>query len=109
MKAKRVTKTSVEKFTEKTTEWANKLLTDKQGYILLCYDELDEDKLMASITSKGSIGASAECLHLCMNKNPLFANIVMAASNAFVQARMMQEEMQNKISKIVDNNGDNQN
>lgn len=102
MEKKKVTKTSVNKFAEKTTKWANKLLTDKQGYILLCYDELDEDRLMASITSKGSIGASAECLHLCMNKNPLFANMVMIASNAFVQARMMQEEVQKKITENVD-------
>lgn len=102
MRTKRTKKTSVEKFAEKTTQWADKLLTEKQGYILLCYNELDEDMLMTSITSKGSIGASVECLHLCMNKNPLFANIVMAASNAFVQARMMQEEIQKEITENVD-------
>lgn len=104
----RTKKTPIEKFAEKTTEWADKLLGDKQGYILLCYNELDDDTIQTSLSSKGNIGSSVECLHICMNKNPLFANIVVAAANAMVQARMMQEQLQETITEKVDlENGDN--
>lgn len=98
----RTKKTSIEKFVEKTNEWGTKLLNEKQGYMLLCYNEIDDDTLQTSITSKGSIGSAAECLHLCMNKNALFANIVMAAANAYVQVRAMQEELQKEITQNVE-------
>ena len=98
----RTKKTSTEKFVQKATEWGDKLLSEKQGYILLCYNEIDDDRMMTSITNKGSIGGAVECLHLCMNKNPLFANIVMAAANSFVQARAMQEELQKEITENVE-------
>ena len=106
----RTKKTSIEKFTDKTNEWAGKLLNDKQGYVLLCYNELDNDTIQTSLSSKGSIGSTVECLHLCMNKNPMFANMVMAAANAMVQARIMQEEMQKTITENVDlGNGEDRN
>lgn len=103
-------KTSIEKFAEKTNQWAAKLLNEKQGYVLLCYNELDDDKIQTSLSSKGNISSTVECLHVCMNKNPMFANIVVAAANAMVQARMMQEEMQKTITENVDlGDGNNQN
>lgn len=105
----RTKKSSIEKFTEKANQWAAKLLNEKQGFVLLCYDELDDDKIKTSLSSKGSIGSTVECLHICMNKNPMFANIVIAAANAMVQARM-KEEMQKKITENVDlGDGNNQN
>lgn len=103
----RTKKTSIEKFTEKTNALASKLLNDKQGYVLICYNELDDDTIQTSLSSKGNIASTAECLHLCMNKNPLFANIVMAAANAMVQARMMQEQLQGTTTENVETDGNN--
>lgn len=98
----RTKKTSIEKFVDKTNEWSSKLLSEKQGYILLSYNELDEDTIQTSFSSKGSLGSLAECIHLCMNKNPMFAYVVMAAANAMEQTRIMQEQLQETITENVE-------
>ena len=98
----RTKKTSIEKFTDKTNEWSTKLLNEKQGYLLLCYNELNDDQIQTSLSSKGNIASMVECLHLCMNKNPMFANIVVAAANAMVQARIMQEKLQEESTENVE-------
>lgn len=95
-------KTQMEKFTEKVEAWGAKLLDEKKGYILLAYNELEDDTTECGFASKGKMTGMVECLYSCMNQSPMLANVVMAASNAFVQTRMMQEQIQETITENVD-------
>ena len=84
----------LEKFVDGTNSLANELLEDNRGYILIAYGEV-EDMMASAFSSKGKLGPLAETLYACMKKDPMFANVVVAASNALVQSRMaqMQAEM----------------
>ena len=106
---KRKTKTKVEKFTDKVEPWGDKLLGEKQGYIVLAFDELEDGTTECGFLSKGKMTGMAECMFTCMSKNPMLEYVVMAAGNALAQTRMLQEQLQEEITENVLGNGDNQN
>jgi hypothetical protein len=43
----------------------------------------------------------AECLYACMKQNEMLANIVIAASNAIVQGRMMEAQIQQQAMEAT--------
>lgn len=106
---KRKLKTRVEKFTEKVEQWGGKLLNEKQGYIVLAFDEFEDGTTECGFLSKGKMTGMAECLYTCMRQNPMLEYVVMAAGNALAQTRMMQEQIKEETTEKVFGNGDNQN
>lgn len=106
---KKKTKTKVEKFTGKVTEWGDKLLDENKGYLLLAFDELEDGTTMCRFNSKGKLPSIAECLYTCMEQNPMFEYVVVSAANALAQARAMQGKMQEELTEIVMKDGNNQN
>ena len=106
---KRKTKTKVEKFAEKAEFWGGKLLDEKQGFIVLAFDELEDGTTECTYVTKGKMTGMAECMYTCMSKNPMLEYVVMAAGNALAQTRMMQEQIQEETTEIVLGDGDNQN
>lgn len=95
-------KTQIEKFTEKVDALGAKLLDEKKGYILLAYNELNDDTIECGFASKGKMTGMAECLYTCMKQNPMLEYLVMSAGNALAQTRMMQEQIQETITENVD-------
>ena len=87
----RTKKTSTEKFADKVSAISEKLLNENQGYLLLCYNESDKDTIQSFYMSKGKIANIVECLYTCMKKDPMLANMMLAASSAIAQNRLQQQ------------------
>lgn len=105
----RKAKTRVEKFTDKVTQWGDKLLDENMGYVLLAFDELEDGSTMCGFKSKGKFPSIAECLYSCMEQNPMFEYVVVSAANALAQNRAMQEKLQEELTDKVMEDGNNQN
>lgn len=86
----RTKKTTVEKFTEKVDALSAKLLDDKQGYVLFCFNEMEDKAMQSYFSSKGNISNIVECMYASMKSNPMLANMMMAACNAVTQVRMQE-------------------
>ena len=83
----------IEQFSKAIDQLSSEVFDKKQGYILFAYEEIDNDKAENTFASRGKLGSMAECLYACMKKNEILANVVIAASNAIVQNRMMEAQI----------------
>lgn len=88
-----IKKLQIEQFMDGVKSLTDETLNDNNGFILLGY-ELDGDKQHASFRAGGKLNHLAECIYTCMSKDQGLANIIIAASNAYVQNRMMQAQIQ---------------
>lgn len=93
------TESQIEKFTKEVESLSKERLTGKEGYLIFSYGELEEGKQENGYTIHGNVSNIAECLYSCMMKNPTLANVVMAASGAIAQQRMMQAQIAEEASK----------
>ena len=84
----------IERFTKAIDQLSTEVFDEKQGYILFAYGELENGNTENSFASRGKYTCMAECLYACMKQNEMLANIVIAASNAIVQGRMMEAQIQ---------------
>jgi hypothetical protein len=91
------TESQIEKFSKAVEALDTEMLDDSKGFLIFSYGELEDGTIEASFASRGKLGCMAECLHRCMKKNEMLANIVIAASNAIVQARMMEAQIQQQV------------
>ena len=83
----------IEKFSKAVDQLSTEVFDDKQGYLLFAYGELGDGKAENVFTTQGKLGGIAECLYACMKQNEMLANIVIAATNAIVQGRMMEAQI----------------
>ncbi len=81
-------KTPMEKFINGVESQKAKHLDDNKGYIIFAYNDMENEQ-ESTFAVSGKISSIAECLYSCMKKDAMLANIVIAASNAIVQSRMM--------------------
>lgn len=84
----------IEKFSKAIDQLSTEVFDDKQGYLLFAYGELEEGKSENTFASRGKLSNMAECLYACMKQNEMLANIVIAATNAIVQGRMIEAQIQ---------------
>jgi hypothetical protein len=84
----------IEKFSKAIDQLSTEVFDEQQGYLLFAYGELEEGKSENTFASRGKLSSMAECLYACMKQNEILANIVIAASNAIVQGRMMEAQIQ---------------
>ena len=82
-----------EKIFDNATTMLNENVDDSCGYLLFGFEN-NGDNTMCGFTSKGTINGMVECLHSCMKRDPMLANIVIAASNAIAQQRMAEMQIQ---------------
>lgn len=99
------TEQQLKEFVEKVEELRSDLLNEKQGYILFAYDEVDDKSQNNTFSFSGKFNCFAECLFTCMKSNPTLANLVLAASSAVAQSRVveMNEQMQQNTPKETTN------
>ena len=83
----------IEQFSKAIDQLSAEVFDDKQGYLLFAYGELEEGKSENTFASRGKLSNMAECLYACMKQNEMLANIVIAATNAIVQGRMMEAQI----------------
>lgn len=91
----------IEKFSKAIDQLSTEVFDDKQGYILFAYGELENGNTESSFASRGKLSCMAECLYACMKQNEMLANIVIAASNAIVQGRMMEAQIQQQAMEAA--------
>lgn len=84
----------IEKFSKAIDQLSTEVFDEQQGYLLFAYGELEEGKSENTFASRGKLSSIAECLYACMKQNEVLANVVIAASNAIVQGRMMEAQIQ---------------
>lgn len=84
----------IEKFSKAIDQLSTEVFDEQQGYLLFAYGELEEGKSENTFASRGKLSSMAECLYACMKQNEILANVVIAASNAIVQGRMMEAQIQ---------------
>ena len=92
----------IERFTKAVDALSAEVFDDQQGFILFAYGELEDDKLENSFASKGKLSSMAECLYACMKQNEMLANLVIAASNAIVQGRIMEQQIQQQAMEAAE-------
>lgn len=86
-------------FSKEVEALSKNFINDKKGFLLFAYEEL-EGTLASSFSSSGNIPCMAECLCSCMKQNEVLANIVIAASNAIVQGRMMAAQIMAEAAEL---------
>lgn len=67
---------------------------ENRGFICIAYDKEASADTQNAFLGAGFPAELAECLYGCMQQNETLANVVIAASNAFVQKRMMASQAQ---------------
>lgn len=92
MKTKK-TEPQIENFTKGVDSLGTELLNNNGGYVLFAYNELGEKEQENAFASNGKLNNIAECMYACMKANPMLANVVIAASNAIMQNRMLEAQM----------------
>lgn len=86
-------KNKLMEFMDSIGELREGLLTEDDGYLILAYEKKEGESNNNSFSASGKMHLLAECLFTCMNTDQVLANVVMAAANAFVQNRMMKNQM----------------
>lgn len=78
----------------KLKELTNNTVPAKKGFICIAYDKEASADTQNAFFGAGFPADLAECLLGCMQQNETLANVVIAASNALVQKRMLAVQAQ---------------
>lgn len=81
---------------DKLKEFSNNDKPARKGFICIAYDKEAGEDTQNAFLGAGFPSDLAECLLGCMQQNETLANVVIAASNALVQKRMLAVQMQMK-------------
>ena len=81
---------------DKLKEFSNNDKPARKGFICIAYDKEASEDTQNAFLGAGFPSDLAECLLGCMQQNETLANVVIAASNALVQKRMLAVQMQMK-------------
>lgn len=84
------TDTTIDEFTQKVEALRQEMLGDDCGCVLLTYREIDGKSQQNSFAVSGKLQRIAECFVSFMKSEPIMANVILAASNAIVQSRMIE-------------------
>lgn len=85
--------TKIEEFVRKVNELKAEMLGEENGFVLLTYEEIDGNSQQNSFAVGGKLNRIAECFVSFMKSEPMMANVVMAASSAIAQQRLMEAQM----------------
>ena len=85
--------TKIEEFVRKVNELKAEMLGEENGFVLLTYEEIDGNAQHNSFAVGGKLNRIAECFVSFMKSEPMMANVVMAASSAIAQTRLMEAQM----------------
>lgn len=91
----------IEKFSKAIDQLSTEVFDEQQGYLLFAYGELEDGKLENTFASRGKLSSMAECLYACMRRDEMLANILIAATNAIVQGRMMEAQIQQQAMEAT--------
>lgn len=85
--------TKIEEFVKRVNELKAEMLGEENGFVLLTYEEIDGNSQQNSFAVGGKLNRIAECFVSFMKSEPMMANVVMAASSAIAQTRLMEAQM----------------
>lgn len=85
--------TKIEEFVKKVNELKAEMLGEENGFVLLTYEEINGNSQQNSFAVGGKLNRIAECFVSFMKSEPMMANVVMAASSAIAQTRLMEAQM----------------
>ena len=68
------------------------VLNDNNGFLLLAYEKQGANQENC-FCAGGKMNNLAECLYSCMQKDYSFASVILAATNAYAQNKMMEAKM----------------
>jgi hypothetical protein len=85
--------TKIEEFVKKVNELKAEMLGEENGFVLLTYEEIDGNSQQNSFAVGGKLNRIAECFVSFMKSEPMMANVVMAASSAIAQTRLMEAQI----------------
>lgn len=88
------TEPQIENFVKHVDSLRGEMIGENQGYMLLAYEELENNSQANSFSFTGKLNLVAECLYSCMKKNEILANVIVAAANALVQSRVIESRIQ---------------
>lgn len=85
--------TKIEEFVKKVNELKAEMLGEENGFVLLTYEEIDGNSQQNSFAVGGKLNRIAECFVSFMKSEPMMANVVMAASSAIAQTRLLEAQI----------------
>lgn len=83
----------IEEFVKKVDSMKKEMLGDDCGFVLLAYQEIDDKQQHNTFAAGGKLSNMAECFVAFMKSEPVMANVVMAASSAIAQQRIVEAQM----------------
>lgn len=83
----------IEEFVKKVDSMKKEMLGDDCGFVILAYQEIDEKQQHNTFAAGGKLSNMAECFVSFMKTEPVMANVVMAASSAIAQQRLVEAQM----------------
>ena len=83
----------IEEFVKKVDSMKKEMLGDDCGFVILAYQEIDEKQQHNNFAAGGKLSNMAECFVSFMKTEPVMANVVMAASSAIAQQRLVEAQM----------------
>lgn len=83
----------IEEFVKKVDSMKREMLGDDCGFVILAYQEIDEKQQHNTFAAVGKLSNMAECFVSFMKTEPVMANVVMAASSAIAQQRLVEAQM----------------
>lgn len=94
------------KFVDEINSLQDELLDESSGCLVLGYEKLDDESTNNYFSASGRMTLIAECLVACMNKDQGLANVIIAATNAYAQNKMMRTQVRTEppINNIDANN-----
>lgn len=84
---------NIDEFVKKVSELKAEMLGDESGFVLLTYAEIDDKTQHNLFSVGGKLNRLAECFVSFMKKDQMMANVVMAASSAIAQTRLMEAKI----------------
>ena len=93
----------IEEFVKKVDSLKKEMLGEDCGFVLLAYQEIDEKQQHNTSAGSGKLSNIAECFVSFMKSDPVMANVVMAASSAIAQQRMMESQVLAEATDINKN------
>lgn len=99
METKKTETEFIRKITDMVKEETGKRTVEKSGLLLVAYDTDKDGIKQHAYVGFGTPANFAECLYSSMMRDPMLANVIMAASNAVAQNRMMEAQMKMAASE----------
>jgi hypothetical protein len=96
METKKKQSEFLSEITDKFKEYTGRLTAEGKGFILLAYDKNEDGTRQNAFMGEGHPTDVAECIYGCITQNETLASVIIAASNALMQNRVLAAQMKSE-------------